>query len=133
VEEEARNRQANTGKPDEHAAEPKGAALSEKRDRADDQTDFEERFSAVKTIGAPADKVALFFEFSCLLADVLFISIIAPNFFCVFFAQHFGLFFVLRGEGAEQVGDHRQTKRYDTLWVISQTSVKNGDLRPAVT
>ena len=48
-------------------------------------------------------------------------------------SDHFSEGLAVIGGDAEQVGDHRQTKRYDTLWVISQTSVKNGDLRPAVT
>ncbi len=118
MEEETRKSEGNTRKSDEHATKPKGSAPGEKRDRADDQADFEESFSAVKTIGASAQKIALFFEFSCPLADVFLISLVPLNFLYVLLAQCCGLFFVLRGEGAEQIDDALHSVKADILCLI---------------
>jgi len=118
VKEETCDRQADTSESDEHAAEPKGAALGEERDGADDQADFEKRFAAVKAIGAPGDEITFFLQLSGFPADVILVSLIALDFFQVFLAQRRGFFLVLRCERGKQIGDTLRFMKADIFCLI---------------
>jgi hypothetical protein len=86
MEEETGGGENDSGEGNQYSAKPESTPLGEQGNGANDQTNFEEPFAAIKAIGAAADEGALLFELLGLFADVLFVGFVALDFLLIFLA-----------------------------------------------
>ena len=118
VDEEAGGGQEDADGGDGDATEPEQSLFGQERDRADDQTHFEEDFAAVETVGSVADDVAFGFQFLGLVADGVFVFFVAFDFLDVFLVDGGDFFFIAGREDGEHVGDGFHLVKADVLRLV---------------
>src|ERR1700739_1636734 len=79
-----------------HSGKPKTPILSEQCYGANDESNLEQRFSAVKAVGTPRRKIALNLQLFGLFAHIFFVACVMLQLFFVLLAERFALFLVQR-------------------------------------